>query len=350
MVLCKGRTELALVLHVMSLANQRHCDGKADSWTGIIQTVELSKFITCTVRMVNEALDNLVELGVLEQKSVKEARRAGLVTPEEAKASQLFGVVLRANPAAWASIAEQEIAAAEEAPIPEPPAKQEIAAAEEAPIPEPPAKQEPATSIRVVEAPVRLAAGVKGESIALPNSPIRSISFDSQLPSDISSDLVLVGDTLRVTFAESATSIDSSRQHNASADDKGVTRNGRGRNGGGKALPWANDTQYHEFIAAYATTQKPLSEIDWRNAYPPFCKLSRQEKQMAIAGVLDRVASGAYDPDDTAFIHLPENYLKKGIWARAVDKKAAKVRKRRHDEQTDEERADTIEDLAGAGF
>jgi len=301
MVLAKG-AELPLVLYVMSSANQRNNDGRADGWTGILQTAEICEKITYGERMVNKALARMIEIGVLEKKTVKQAASGKLVTRGEARGAKYFGTVLRARISEWERLAKQELAAAE--------------AAEEEDLP---AEEDSETDeVRLAEAPV-LAEPGRPCSIPLSVGVLRRCDAIeiTGLPVALSFDPVLRGRSLQLMVAGVANVVALQgndpvlRNSSAPLQNKALTE------------PWRNDSDYLRLMEEYEASGKPLIDKDKAEGFPLWQKLSYQERAMAVENFRDRVQRGQYD--DPTYIHLPKNYLE-GEWSRKTVKRRSKRR------------------------
>jgi hypothetical protein len=84
-----------------------------------------------------------------------------------------------------------------------------------------------------------------------------------------------------------------------------------------------DDRPFSEFERTARKVGMSFSKADIGAMYQQWLKIkTREEQKAAIQGLLDRHAAGAFD--DPTFIPLPQNYLKKRIWERAVRKPAGK--------------------------
>jgi hypothetical protein len=312
--LCKDRTEVLLVLHVMGQANYRNFEtqpGRADGWTGVEQVADIADALICSERMVNYALDSLVESGVLEQKAVKAAARAKLVTTEEAKAVKYFGVVLRAAVADWPRIVKEMREQAEQEPVEEQ------------------AEQEPVEDIRICEAPILIRPG-KSEPIELSPAARAGLRRCLQIlpecdgPS-VSVDLVAVGDTLRFRVSELEAQQNQPRKYISSLETKEVKAEKKAKTmvatPGGRIVdviqmrPWELDGKFTDFVEAYRGTGRSTLPEEWEAAWVKWGKLLPGERLAATHGVRQRVEYGYWD--DPKYVPAPAKYLEKE-WKREV--------------------------------
>lgn len=198
-LLCKDRTEILVVLRIMSLANQRNRNGRVDGWTDIVQSDDLAAFAYVQRRMTNIALDRLTEDGVIEQKSVRQAlsNNPPLVTREEARGANMFGSILRVNLSEWERLnseaLEQMEAIAEQAAAPA--AKESTEASEDEPI-------------SITQKPLTLMPGSRPEPLTI-SADMRnrlrrcdSIEPDCTAAVPVALDLSIVGTKIRISIAE----------------------------------------------------------------------------------------------------------------------------------------------------
>ena len=338
-VLCKDRTEMALVLWIMSTANQRNRNGRSDGWTGIQKTADMAAETTISERMINYALKRLAETEVIEVKTVKQARRANIVSSEEAKATMFFGVVVRACTADWKRLQDRQLAEA----------------AEEEPDDEPVPDEQEAATVPICEAPILVEPGRKSEPIqisAAGREAIRrcvSLVADSQILGPVAIDFSIQGSVLECRISEAKSfSIQSKKRTSASPDPVQKTGQKRSYRLSNQGVPvnetvavstWQTDRAYEPLIEAYRKTRKPLSDSALADGHDRWKEMLVGERLAAVRGIEDRIKYGIWD--DPVYVPLPKNYLKRGgDWELPVE-----PRKKKAGEWTDEQRVEAVRRL-----
>ena len=340
-VLCKDRTEMALVLWIMSTANQRNRNGRSDGWTGIQKTADMAAETTISERMINYALKRLAETEVIEVKTVKQARRANIVSSEEAKATMFFGVVVRANTGDWKRLQDHQLAeAAEEEP-------------EDEPVPD----EQEAAAVPICEAPILVEPGRKSEIqiSAAGRQAIRrcvSIFTDSSLPAGVALDFSMQGSRLECRITDAKHFCFQAAKSTSAAESVGVgTKGSRNKrsyrlsnqgvpvNGSADSMTWQTDRAYEPLIEAYRKTRKPLSDSALADGHDRWKEMLVGERLAAVRGIEDRIKYGIWD--DPVYVPLPKNYLKRGgDWEVPVE-----PRKKKAGGMTDEQMTEAVRRL-----
>ena len=252
-------------------------------WSRPISTEELASFARCTVRAIQLALDDLAGRGVIERKkSLNGASRYHIP----------FDV--------WSRLPDR------------PPTVQPISGESEEPEEE---TGEGATLagqvLPVFSKPQRLRGGARPRPKELPTAVGKlRVTSDAEIEY---SGTICDG----VLFLE----FKVPKGGQAKPAERNIFR-GTDAKSNKPQSTLVDDPLFSRFIATCRKVGLSFSPSDIEASYRQWVKVDAAERPKTIQGLLDRLAAGEYT--DPTFRPLPQNYLKKQTWLRAVRRPAGK--------------------------
>ena len=281
--LLSGNAQVFTVMYINSETTGavRAPGTKPPYWSRPIATDEFAAFGRCTVRAIQRALDDLVARKVVEKKFA------------------LHGAFRYHIPfETWAKLPDRPTNVV---PISEPEEPDEETAEED--------KSKRAGALPVFSRPQRLRGGARPRPKELPAAASRlRITSDSE----IEYSGTICDGTLFLEFKV------PKGEHEAKAkrqEFKTFESKSKKQHDG-----VIHDPLFSEFERTCRKVGLTYSPQDLAKAYAQWEKRSVEEQRAAIQGLLDRHAAGEYE--NPTFRPLPHNYLKNGVWHRAVRKPA----------------------------
>jgi hypothetical protein len=279
--LLSGNAQIYTVMFLNSETTgaARDAGTKPPYWSRPITTAELAAFGRCTIRSIQLAVDELVDRKVIERKnSVNGSARYHI--PFDT------WPVLPDRPSNVVPITEAE---------------------------EPEADTEEDTNpqgevIPVFSKPQRLRAGLRPRPKELPAAAGKlRVTADSEV--EYTGTLCAGVLTLEFKIPKGEQEAKAKRNIFRNADPKShKTQSGL-----------VNDRPFADFERTARKVGMSFSKADLGPMYTQWLKIATRKEQLeAIQGLIDRQAAGEFS--DPTFIPLPQNYLKKRMWERAIRK------------------------------
>ena len=278
--------EFPIVMYITSQSDGavRPRGTEAPYWTPPISTEELADVARCTIRAVQGALDDLVSRKVIERK--KGVGGAGFYRYHVPWPT-------------WESLPDRP----RQGPIP-------ISGDPEEPEEEPADEPQPTgVVVPVFEKPQRLKGGARprAKELPAPAGKLR-VTADSEIEYTGTICDGVLSLEFKVPRGEQEAGV--KRKSFRSTDD----------NSNNSLERVVDDAKFRAFEQACRRAKLSWSSSDLGAMYKVWCGLSPGDRDAAIQGIVDRAAAGEFS--DPRYCPLPQNYLQKRIWERAVRKSA----------------------------